>query len=360
MSQDFETAVDNIVTTLINLGVDEPEFRDKVNGLGLTQYDDLHTANQNSRQQRMKEALREMRRQRFLDQFEDPLKELRPMDNNFLGAVDALFEATLKRRAGWYTTPEPPWNSHVVKEGGMVDREKLRSGIEDMLREMAPRRVLYITGDGELGKSFSCQLLRVVAARRGIEIAEVDLKYWDTGTDGASAEDVAKSFADQLGLEPPTPQPNTTPTKKGKDLAIGLANAIRSKKPNETPWLFIDHVDTCSAKTEEIKPFIQGLARLAAVETRNFRLVVVARKMDEQTALGQEAARRAVKEQVKAIASSDIEKYFLDFAKHVNKNNFSANDARAACQEAWNRAGGQGNIFDLPYCLWQIAEEKLS
>lgn len=358
MSQDFEAAVAKVVTTLIGLNVDENAFRAAVNGLASDQYDDLYTTGENRRQQRMKEALREMRGP-MLDQFEEPLRMLHSTDDNLQKAVDGLFEATMKRRDGWYETPEPPWNSHVVEEGGIVDREELRRSIHQMLRKTGPKRVLYITGDGELGKSFSCQLLRVVAARRGHEIAEVDLRFWDTDDGGASAQEVANSLAEQLRLQPPPAQPNTTTVKQAQALASGLANAIRAEKPNETPWLFIDHVDTSSAKTEEIRPFVQSLAYLAAEQRRNFRVVVVARKLDEQTALGRPAARRALKEQVKAIADSDIERYFLDLANHVNKDSFDTDDAREACQEAWTRAGGQGNIFDLPVYLWEIAEERL-
>ncbi|PUB81665.1 MAG: hypothetical protein DBP02_17785 [gamma proteobacterium symbiont of Ctena orbiculata] len=359
MSQ-VESEISNVIDMLLSLGVDEPELRVAVNDLSFYQYDDLYTDNENTRVLRMKAVLRSLWHRGGLDQFEEPLKRFRPIDDEFQTAVDRLFEATLKRRDGWYDTPEPPWNSHVVEDGGIVDREQLRRSIEQMLAEVGPKRVLLISGDGELGKSYSKQLLEVVVKRRTEKMADADLSYWDVeGGDGAGAHEVAEWLAQQLKLELPSQQ-YTTPVKQAQAWAGALANEIRAKMPDKTPWLFIDHVDTSSAKREEIGPFIHSLAYLAAEGRRNFRVVVVARKLDLQTALGRPAARRALEEQVKMIVDSDIESYFLNLAEYVNKHQFDGDAAHEACQEVWVRAGGHGRILDLPLCLWDVAKEKLS
>jgi len=356
--KDFETALTDIVDILVELDVTEAVFDDALRDVGLGALVDLVTDEDNTRTLKFKAALRKLWRNRGLDSFEDGLKGFAD-DPELDAAVNALFEATMKRRDGWYVTPEKPWDCHVTEDGAFVNREVFRSHVEKMLEDVGPKRVLLISGDGMIGKSYSRELLKVVARRRGFDFAAANLHVWDEPY-GATVRDVATSLARQLELKVPEPK-HTTPIKMANDWAVGLADQITAKMRGKTPWIFIDHLDTSSADLTEVLPFVRTLAILAAEDQRNFRLVVVARNLSDVKALGHVAAKRALHEQVGVIADSDIKTYLTGLAKHVNKPDCFDDDAvGTACEEIWRRAGGQGQIADLPICLWTFAKENLS
>lgn len=294
----------------------------------------------------------------WLDELLIALEMERPDPNgDIVKSVRAVREAEGVVRDGWYSDPEHPWRTFFVAEGALVDRELLRRSIEEMTQPVGPRRLLLLRGMPNSGKSYSRQLFDV--AKRNLDrLAYIDLVYWDAEededaeVDGATLRDVSEAIASQLNISAPQCDPHTSPSRQAGEYARAVADACRAA--GSRCWIFIDHLDSSSAKSE-VFTLIRKLAFLAQAEGYDLRLVVAGRGIFRHKTFGQKVGGRALEEEVEVVRDADIVTYFDQLSEHVLRRPIDEPtriQVRHKVLECIN-----GDRHSLPRELWRVACE---
>lgn len=174
---------------------------------------------------------------------------------------------------GWYAI-DHPLQAQFVGAGSarpLVNRSELRRFL-GMLAEQG-FRTLNILGPSASGKSFSLQLIQVLAEHQGASVLPVDVADW--GTSPFDAVSLVEAFALQLNIDVDTSVVDNAPDPHTR--ARLLVYALRGAFPaSETVrWIVIDGLDRANVQADALA-FVERLLKSVDEDGSppNVRLVV--------------------------------------------------------------------------------------
>lgn len=216
---------------------------------------------------------------RYVLDLRRPPAQLRPVvgaaaDRFPLAGLDKFLVAPAVRPSGWYHAPEP-LKAQFVGPGAiqpMFDRTRLR----EELKALVPAggfRTLNITGGTSSGKTFSMQLLQMLAATEDFRLLTVDIADW--GGEPFTAVSLVETLAIHLQVRIDTssaaaPDPHT----RARLLAYAVCAAF-PVADGETRWIVIDGLDRFNVDPDALA-LVERLFKSIDVDGRpsNVRLVV--------------------------------------------------------------------------------------
>ena len=188
-------------------------------------------------------------------------------------AFVGFLELRAGRTAGWYVVDDPldaifvgPGLSHP-----MLDRKPLREQLR--LLHKHGYRTLNITGGSASGKTFSLQLLQMLAEREGLSVLHVDVADW--GTERFTAVSLVEAFAAQLRV---TVNPQVIggvpdPHTRARLLLYELREAF--PKGSDVRWVVVDGLDRANVDPDA-RALVERLLKSIDVDGKpgNVRFVV--------------------------------------------------------------------------------------
>jgi hypothetical protein len=210
----------------------------------------------------------------------------------------------------WYVIDDPlkamfvgPGSSHP-----MLDRKPLRENLS-LLNDHG-YRTLNITGGSASGKTFSLQLLQLLAVHRGFSVLHVDVEDW--GTERFTALSLIGAIASQLRIAIDTTVVNGVfdPYSRARLLLYELRDAFPGG--NNERWVVLDGLDRANVEPDA-RALVERLLKSIDVDHKpNVRLVVTG----FDGILPQDTRR----DPIGPIARGDVRELFETTTKHLSLN----------------------------------------
>jgi hypothetical protein len=242
-----------------------------------------------------------------------------------------------KQGLAWYEPPRP-LEAMFVGPGAsqpMINRVKLREELKNLSTE--GYRTLNITGGSASGKTYSYQLVQVLARSEGFPVLLVDVADW--GTERFSGLDLAQRLAGHFKFSisedvvAGVPDPHT----RARMLMIELRDNFPSVR---TPrWIVIDGLDRANVEPDA-RALVEKLLRAIDVNDELGELKLVVTGFDGLL------PPKTRKEPISPVTHQDVRQLFEASARHLG---YPASDAELDTwtTQVWDEYDPAGDEFAL-------------